>query len=86
MHGIDINAAYTKLAVDYKESILITNFLDLKKTTSGSNIRFSDVIHTVHNGSTSSTGDTVVISFSDTAESGDIALQQVMLCEIYKQH
>lgn len=66
--------------------VLVTNFLNLKETTPGPNVRFGNIINTIHDGGTGSARDTVVVSLADTAESSDVALKEVVLSEVFNAY
>lgn len=79
-------ASFRVGALGNESKVLVTNFLDLEEATSSSNIGFGNIINTVHDGGTSSTRDTIIISLADTAKSSDVALEEVVLSEVFNAH
>lgn len=63
-------------------NILVTDLLDLKKTTQCPYIAFLQVFYTVNNCGTNCTGDAIIVSLSNPAESGDTRFHQVVLGKI----
>jgi hypothetical protein len=52
-------------------------------TALGPHVRITQIFHPVDNGRSDSSSYTVVIGFTNSADSGDILFEQVMLSEIY---
>mmetsp|Transcript_41206 Transcript_41206/g.36542 ORF Transcript_41206/g.36542 Transcript_41206/m.36542 type:complete len:366 (+) Transcript_41206:689-1786(+) len=70
------------LAFNHEGEVVITNLSDVEETTLGTNIRFLDFFRSVDDLSTSDSGNSVVISLSDTTNAGDVLLKEVMLSQI----
>ena len=71
------------LAVCHKCEVIVTNLLNLESTALSSNIRFLKLLRSVDNGSSSNTGDSVVVGLPQTSEDSAVAfLQQEVLGNI----
>jgi hypothetical protein len=66
----------------FKIYLLVSNLSHFKETTSSTNIRLLDLISTGNNGGSHSSGNTVVIGLSETAEGSDASLQKVVLGQV----
>lgn len=71
------------LALPEESEVFVTNLLDLEETAPSSHVGFLDIVHTVDNRCTRSSGDTVVVRLPHSAERCDVGLHQKVLCEIY---
>jgi len=73
------------LALAHECEVLVTNLLNLEQTAAGTDVGLLDIVDAVDDGGTGGTSNTVVIRLAHTAKGGDVGLNQVVLCEIYKQ-
>ena len=75
----DNRASVRLLALGEEREIVVTDFVDLEKCAVLSNIRFLDFFRAVDNGGTSCTSNTVVISFTETAENRAISVLEKLV-------
>jgi hypothetical protein len=76
---------YQRAAWQYvKADSLVAQLLNMEHATFRSDVSGSQVIDSVDNCSSNGTGNTVVVRFPDTADSGDrrVCLEEVMLGKI----
>jgi hypothetical protein len=62
---------------------LVTELFNVEHAAFRSDVGISQVLDSVDNSSSDCSGDTVVVGLSYTTESGDVGLEQVVLCEVY---
>ena len=62
--------------------LLVSNFPNFKQATASANIRFLDFVSTIYNGRSRRSSNTIIIRLPQAAESGDIRLEKVVLCEV----
>ena len=63
--------------------VLVAELFNVEQTTLGTDVGISQILDSVDNGSADRSSDTVVVGFSDSSDSGDVGLEQVVLGEIY---
>jgi hypothetical protein len=75
----DNRASVGLLALGKEREIVVTDFVDLEKCAVLSNIRLLDFFRAVDNGGTSGTSNTVVISFTETAENRAVSVLEKLV-------
>lgn len=75
-------AGFRSLAFGQEGEVLIADLLDLEQPALRAYVRLLEIVDTVYYGCASCPGDSVVICLSNAAESCDVALEEIMLCEI----
>lgn len=71
------------LALGKEGKVLVANLLNLKQTASGANIRILEILYPVNDCGAGGTSYSVVVGLSDSAESCDVGLHEVVLSEVY---
>ncbi|KAI6751834.1 hypothetical protein HG531_006530 [Fusarium graminearum] len=74
------------LALSKECEVLVANLLDLEETASGAHIGVLEVLYSVDNSGTSGAGYSVVVGLSDSAESCDVGLHEVVLSKKRTRH
>ena len=62
------------LALGKEGKVLITDELNVEETTSGTDVSLTDILNSVDNGSTGSSGNSVVVTLSDSSQGSNITL------------
>ena len=65
-----------------KRNLLITDLAHFKESAHGSHVALLDFLRTVHDRSTHSLGDAIVVRLAHAADCGDASLAQVVLREV----
>lgn len=55
----------------------------MEQTTLSADVRFAQVLHTVDDGSSHCSSDTVVVRLANPSKRSDVSFEKVMLGEIY---
>lgn len=71
-------ASFRLLTFSQESEVFITNEFNFEKTAFRADIRFLDFLRSVDNSCTGDSGDSVVISFSDSSNDRDVLLDQVV--------
>jgi len=67
-----------------RKNSLVSELLDVEKTTLSSNVDVSKVLDSVDDGSSDGSSYTVVVRLSDSSDGGDVGFEEVVLSEICK--
>lgn len=83
-----MNAKYLIRNMSHRKSnmrchSLVSELLNVEKTTTGSNVRLLQILDAVDDRCTRGTSNSVVVCLANTAECGDVRLDEIMLGQIY---